>query len=224
MPRAALLPFRRKKVVVNAIFEIHPARIAADEGGTKLPWHDAQVPDQIPPYRLSAGDGLVWLKFDTASGTLSKTTHVHEASLGLKVVGRKLGAELALLPRREGMLVNGLPALPLNVVGAKDSIVPAPGWIAYVTERVKPHVGAPDPEHVGMKCPFCRIPVTVETRIVTCRCGAPYHHETSESHPHVAEKDRLVCFTKVRTCLSCTRPLSLAEHLVWDPATLGGLT
>ena len=41
----------------------------------------------------------------------------------------------------------------------------------------------------------------------------------AESHPDLAEKDRLNCFGEVKACLNCHRgPLSKEEYLVWDPA------
>jgi hypothetical protein len=207
---------------MNATFEIHVMRFAgeAPANGQELPWHDGQPASRPPVFRLESKPNPVWLDFDAEIAALLPVQDSNQAALGLKVVRRKLGVDLALVARRPWILVNGLPALPLCVVGARDSILLAPGWLGYVTERVQPHVGIPLAEHLGMKCPFCRIPVAPGTRIVTCRCGAPYHHETAESHETTGANDRLTCFTKVSACLACGRALSLMEHLVWDPATL----
>src|SRR5205823_5172789 len=78
----------------------------------------------------------------------------------------------------------------------------------------------PAGELVGKQCPFCRIPADTTTRVVTCRCGVLYHHETAESHPHVSEGERLKCFEMIRACLSCGRPVTAHDYLVWDPASL----
>jgi hypothetical protein len=206
---------------MSTTFEIHPVRIeAASQPADQLPWHDAAETERLASFKIALDHGLRWIRFDAERCEWHGVDNAAEATLGLKVVQRKLGNELAVLTRDPSRLINGLPALPVNVVGTKDSIVLAPGWLGYVTERVKPHVGVPLLAHLNLKCPFCRIPVDDKTRIVTCRCGAPYHHETAESHPETAENDRLKCFEKVKTCLSCSRPITLQEHLVWDPATL----
>ena len=73
---------------------------------------------------------------------------------------------------------------------------------------------------IGMKCPFCKIAITADARVATCRCGVVYHDETAESHPEIPEQDRLNCLSKVRACLSCSRTVTLEESLVWDPGTL----
>jgi hypothetical protein len=206
---------------VSTTFEIHPVRIeAVSQAAADLPWHEAAVTQQLAPWKITAEDGLRWVSFDAEKGEWLPAEAKNEKTLGFKVVHRKLGNELAVLTNDSARLIDGLPALPLSVVGTKQSIVLAPGWLGYVTERVKPHVGTPLLAHLNLKCPFCRIPVDDKTRIVTCRCGAPYHHETAESHPDTAENDRLKCFEKVKTCLSCSREITLREHLVWDPATL----
>jgi len=94
----------------------------------------------------------------------------------------------------------------------------SPGVHTYVTQRIRPHVGPPLPSMIGQKCPFCRIPIDKDTSVVSCRCGVVYHKETAESHGHVEAADRLNCFEKVRACLSCNRPVTLNESLVWDPS------
>jgi len=207
---------------VASIFELHPNRIHAEatESLESLPWHDAQPTPRLPAFAITPAAGLMWMSFDEVTGAMTAMPGADRATVGLKVVPRRLGQDLAVLPRRAGILVNSLPAGPLQLVGTKDSLLLAPGWLCYVTERVKPHVGLALPEHVGKKCPFCRIPIDAKTHVVTCRCGAVYHNETAESHPDTAEADRLRCLDKIKTCLSCNRPLSLAEHLTWDPLAM----
>jgi hypothetical protein len=136
------------------------------------------------------------------------------------VAKRRLGATLSMTVHRDGVLVNGILVLRFAVLSPRDSIVIAPGVHSYVTERIRPYVGTPSQDQIGLKCPFCRIPVTNDTRIVTCRCGVVYHHETEESHEAIGEDDRLDCLSKVRVCLSCSRPVTLQEYLSWDPNTL----
>lgn len=137
------------------------------------------------------------------------------------LVQRRFGPALAMIPRESHVLVNGVPSLSVHVLSARDSLVLAPGIHTYVTQRVRPYLGPPTEEMLKQKqrCPCCRIPLDKETQVVTCRCGVAYHRESAESHPDVAEEDRLNCFEQIRVCLSCKRPLSLKESLVWDPST-----
>ncbi len=137
-----------------------------------------------------------------------------------RTVQRRLGPALAMFPCHDGVLVNGLPALALTVLAPRDALVLAPGLQTYVTQRIRPYVGKATEEMIGKKCPFCRIPIDRDTRVVTCRCGVVYHLETDESHPDVDESDRLACFNKVRKCLSCSREVTFEESLVWGPAGL----
>jgi hypothetical protein len=120
------------------------------------------------------------------------------------------------------VLVNGIPALDLTVVFPRDSIVLAPGIHSYVTQRISPHVGRPLQEHLGLRCPYCTIPITDETRIAVCRCGVAYHHEppAPEADRNGDDTERLDCLSNVRACLSCGRPVALQQFLVWDPSTL----
>ena len=126
---------------------------------------------------------------------------------------------LALISRRRPVLVNGLPALSLAVVATRDSLTLGPETF-YVTERIRPHVGRPTEEMIGLKCPMCRVAVDAESVVVTCICGAVYHHETEQSHPDLPADERLNCLDQIRVCLVCNRPVTPHEHLVWDPQSV----
>jgi hypothetical protein len=203
-------------------FELHLTGAGAEENALLqcLPWSAAAPVPSLPPLAIGEEDGLIWVGADPRSGQLKRQAEQKGAHIGLRVVRRRLGASLAMFALSEEVLVNGLPALPLTVLTTRDSVVLAPGCLCYVTERVRPFIGAPAVDLLGKQCPFCRLPAEAKSRIVTCRCGALYHHETAESHPELAEADRLHCFEKVQSCLSCGRPLSVSEYLVWDPSSL----
>jgi hypothetical protein len=178
----------------------------------------AQPDLAAPPLQIGEGDETVWINVDPATGQLVRVDGPRAAVAGLRVVPRRLSPALVLLARNDGILVDGLPALPLTVLATKDGLVVGPGCLVHVTERVRPHVGPPGEDLLGKKCPFCKIAIDADTRVVTCRCKAAYHHETKESHPH--EKEPLTCFEKVQACLVCGRPLTTESYLTWNPATL----
>ncbi len=202
-------------------FELHtladkseaPADIAAS------PWAEQQPPASYAEATIAPDDQLVWVRLNKTNEGLSRTRNRDEAVAGFRVVRRRLGSALAMIVQGEGVLVNGVPALPLAVLSVKDSVVLGPGRHFYVTQRLQPYLGPP-PQHVLNKpCPFCQIPITDDTRIYLCPCGAPYHYETAESHPQVEASERLNCYAKIEKCLSCGRRLTLEEFLEWDPAT-----
>lgn len=203
-------------------FELHS--LAGDaEAPTDVassPWADHRAPVTRTEAGVSPADGVVWLRLNKTNEGLSRTKSREEAVVGLRMVRRRLGSALAMVVQGEGVLVNGMPALPFVVLSVKDSIVLAPGRHFYVTQRLKPYIGPP-PKHVLNKpCPFCQIPITEDTRIYLCPCGAAYHYETAESHAAVEESERLNCFGKIEKCLSCGKGLTLEEFLEWDPATV----
>jgi hypothetical protein len=195
----------------------------AAEGMSGLPWQDEPhrsesvlefVTDESNP------DETIWVGVDKKTNCPCRVSGEQDRVASFAVINRRLGPALCMTSHRPGLLVNAIPALDMTVLLPRDSVVIAPGIHSYVTERIVPHVGAPSQAMIGKKCPFCRIPVTNETHVVTCRCGVIYHHETEESHGAIDEKDRLNCFSKVSVCLSCNRPVTLGEYLVWDPETL----
>ena len=202
--------------------EVMPGDLVGDGADLDgLPWQEGQGTAWHLPLAIAEGDGDVFVAADSATGELARVEHEGDAHAAFRVVRRRLGASLAMLPARDGVTVNGLPSLPLAILSPRDLVVLAPGCHSYVTERVRLHVGSPTPEMLGKKCPYCRVPIDKDTRVVSHRCGAVYHHETAESHPNVADDDRLKCFSEIRACVSCNRPVTLEEFLVWDPATLG---
>jgi hypothetical protein len=201
-------------------FELHSVAggAAREDEAFASPWSGLASPGSTADGAIATRDGLVWLRVNDEGQGLLRTEHPQEATAGFRVVRRRLGAALAMVAQAEGVLVNGVPALPLSVLSVKDSIVLAPGKHYYVTQRLKPYVGSP-PQHVLNKsCPFCQIPIADDTRIYLCPCGAPYHFETAESHAPVEEAERLNCLEKVEKCLACGRKLTLEEFLEWDPA------
>jgi hypothetical protein len=200
-------------------FELHPVAVLGDDPAdlAAVPWQPAQRPAAPPPLALEeAGVGVA---VDPHTGRLRTAPHAEAAAL-FYPVPRRLGADLAMVTLTDGVLVNGLPALPLTVLSVKDAVTLAPGCLCYVTERVLPFVGTPAGELLGKQCPFCRLACDEKTRVVTCHCGAPYHFEAADSHPNTPADDRLECFTKVQTCLACNRPLTREPHLLWDPSEL----
>ncbi len=203
-------------------FELH-ALIANGEASADIaasPWADAVQPVTKAEISLTADDGVVWARLNKSNEGLSRTRNQEEAVAGFRVVRRRLGAALAMVVQGDGVLVNGAPALPLAVLSVKDSLVLGPGRHFYVTQRLKAYLGPP-PQHVLNKpCPFCQIPITDDTRVYVCPCGAAYHDETAESHAQIEPSERLSCVGKIDKCLSCGRRLTYDEFLEWDPATL----
>jgi hypothetical protein len=189
----------------------------------QLPWK-ANQPDPFQQVlTLGIGQGSLWAKVDGT--TLQTVDGPNQATVGLRSVQREFSSKLALIALDEEVLVNGAPALRLAILGPKDSIyLVKAGVLLYVTERFRPFVGRPIEQSglLGLECPACAIEIQTEpsTHVVTCRCGAVYHHETEESHPDLPPEERLNCFRKTKVCLRCKQQLTLEEKLVWDPATL----
>lgn len=188
-----------------------------------LPWQDE--PSRSESVLQFVADksnpaNSVWVGVDEKTNCPCRVSREQDLVASFTVIKRPLGSALCMMSHRPGVLVNAIAALDVTVLLPRDSVVITPGIYSYVTERIRPHVGAPFQELIGKKCPFCRIPVTADTQVVTCRCGVVYHHETEASHGAIVEKDRLNCLSKVSVCLSCSRPVTLDEYLIWDPGTL----
>jgi len=207
---------------MTSTFEIHVER--APDALLASRWREPPVVDATgsPEIRLLVGPAdSLYVSVDPETGRPKTVDNASQALAIFRMVRRgRMGNALAMLSQANDILVNGLPALPLAILAAKDSITLGPGCLCYVTERIKPFVGQPSGEQLTQKCPFCRLITDVSTRVVNCMCGAAYHWETSESHPNTPENDRLRCFEKIQNCLSCGRQLSKEETLIWDPATL----
>lgn len=114
-----------------------------------------------------------------------------------------------------GISVNGEPAPDLAVLGVSDEVrIPAARGVTFhVTIYRRPYVGPPPSALLGQPCPVCRSPLTRETRVYLCACGAGIHHE-DESVP--ADR-RLDCFALARDCPVCARPLDATEGYVHVP-------
>lgn len=202
------------------LFEIYPFFLG--NGGNSepapLPWCEAGESAESPVLPLVVGkdDGLVWTKIDAPSRQLVKVSCAEQADVGVQSLAAGKKTYLGLLPLRQGVLVNAVPALPFNALSTRDNFL-LPGCIAYVTTRIQSFVGNPPQELLGKECVFCGIPVEKGTRVVVCHCGQAVHFESADSHPDVAEEDRLSCFEQVKNCLSCSRTLALEPYLLWDP-------
>ncbi len=219
----------------QSVFELHSyaGHLAAgldqadDDWLAVMPLHTDQE-DQRPSAAVlqfsvdeSLDAGAVWIAIDKATGCPCRVGDQQDAVASFAVIKRRLGLALSMTTAdHAGVLVNGLPALGFTVLSPRDSVVLSPGVHSYLTERIRPHVGAPTEAMIGVRCPFCKLAITGDTFVATCRCGVVYHDEDAESHPAIPEEDRLNCVQKVRACLSCSRPVTLEESLVWDPGTL----
>ncbi|NOX56213.1 MAG: hypothetical protein GXP27_17575 [Planctomycetes bacterium] len=175
----------------------------------------SQRPDLVIPEDRS----VLWARWSESQQRLEPTNSRHDAELGFYVLRSQFANRLAVITIKQPILVNGLPALSLAVAATQDTLTVGKVTF-YVTERIRPHVGQPTEEMVGLKCPMCRIAVDVDSIIVACRCGAVYHHETEDSRPELQADERLNCLDQIRVCLACGRPVVTEEFLVWDPQTL----
>ncbi len=202
------------------LFEVYPFFLGNGETAEsiQLPWHETGETGESSSTPLVVGkdDGLVWARLDVLSRQFVKVSCLEEADVGLQslVAGKK--TYLGLLPLGPGILVNALPALPFSALTTRDNFL-LPGCIAYVTTRIQLFVGRPPQELLGRECIFCQIPVEKGTWVVVCQCGQAVHFESENSHPDVAEEDRLCCFEQVKHCLACSRTLTLEPYLLWDP-------
>ncbi len=202
----------------QALFEIYPVFLG--HGGNSepahLPWHETEesAESSAAPLVVGKDDGWVWAKVDEQQ--VVEVSCAEQADVGLQslVAGKK--KILGLLPLCPGVLVNAVPALPFSALTTRDNFL-LPGCIAYVTSRIQLFVGRPPQELLGKECIFCQIPVEKGTRVVVCHCGQAVHHESEDSHPDVAEENRLCCFEQVKNCLACSRTLTLEPYLLWDP-------
>ena len=186
----------------------------------ELPWHNADDkggPLSRPPFAIDESRTL-WGVVRPHTGALEEVGQKENAAFALRVVRTPGRSYVALLPLIVGILVNGLPALGMTLLSARDSVVLAAGCLAYITERRHAFRGKPDREWIGQACQYCRIKITAATLVVVCpRCQCLYHDEDEKSHPEAAQ--RLDCYRQVKNCLNvaCRRQLSLEPQLVWDP-------
>jgi hypothetical protein len=206
-------------------FELYQSSLTAHDSPSvdRLPWRATQ-PGQIERVLVVRGDqGPVWARWDGSH--LETLEGPHQATFGLLTVRRRFSARLALIAGSDDLLINGVPALRLAIVGPQDCIfVVKAGLLLHITERFRPFVGSPTAESglLGLECPSCAIEIGSDpaTYVVTCRCGAVYHHETEETRPDLPPEERLNCLRSAKFCLRCRQELTTEEKLVWDPATL----
>lgn len=207
----------------QSAFEIHPLTVVDEthEDYEVFPWNREPAATMPVPLRVEGNGELVWAKWDADRRKLRRVAVSREAIAGFRVVQQRLISRLVMLVPRADVLVNGRPALRFSALAVKDSVVLAPGVHCYVTERVRPYVGKAPQSVIGKLCPFCRIPIDEQTHVVLCRCGAVYHDEPVQEPTNAAgdaeENEPLLCASKVRNCLVCSRTLTREEHLTWDP-------
>lgn len=172
------------------------------------------------PFAVQGGDGLRWaVPNDDEPGTLTEGTPHGSFPLGLKVIRQAIGSKL-LLQAPAMCQVNGVPALPIVVLQTKDLVGLPDGSLYAVTELITPHYGFALDEHVGQKCSLCKLPFDAGSFVVSCRCGALYHHETAETVPEMPSEDRCACGADIKACLVCGLPISTEPFLSWDPSDL----
>jgi len=165
---------------------------------------------------LGLEEGMVWTRINEEEGTLERTSSADQALAGFCVVSRRISLDLVMVAR-SGSAVNGLPALGLTVLGPKDSILLDSDHFFWVTQRVRPHVGFPEPEMMGGTCASCTGSIGPKSYVVTCYCGAIFHAAASEDIPREPAGESLDCLDKLSVCLRCGRVILRHEHLLWDP-------
>lgn len=209
---------------MSATFELHSRSTAAllDSGaGTSA----ATPEDESPPRAVfeipTEAPGVLWGGGDRQSpGRLSAAeAGSPERMLGLRTAPRPVGTALVvLLP--EGALINGVPAMRMAVLHARDLLSLPDGSEHYVTERVVPHFGFAVDGQMGEKCGVCRTRIEPGAFVISCRCGAVMHWETPETTPDKPTDDRWDCAVQLKTCLVCGQKLTREPYLVWDPQDL----
>ena len=125
-------------------------------------WHILPIPTTGQPLRLGPA----------ASGQQLAEVEDPQASLAeFWTIQRQTGPALVMMTDRPYVLVNGVPAMSLTVLRPRDTLGLLPGQPHFVTQRIRPYVGPPPSELLGIRCPRCKIPLASETRIVRHRCG-----------------------------------------------------
>src|SRR5262245_12247506 len=106
----ALMPMLANEQVASALAE----------DIEQLPWQEGQASCWQAPLAIAESDGEVLVASDPASGLLTRVEDESQAQAKFRIVHRKLGMSLAMLPRNGGVTVNGLPALPLAILSPRD--------------------------------------------------------------------------------------------------------
>ncbi|MDY0167777.1 MAG: hypothetical protein RBS80_14610 [Thermoguttaceae bacterium] len=202
-------------------FELAGAPLAGteDESIDRIPWQEQVMPRPACSLSVGEDDGLFWA--EPAPGEVPGgwrcLTGPQTGALGFRFVRRAFATALVLVSLRKDVFVNGAPALGMTVLELKDTVLLAgPRLMFYLTQRFRPAVGPPPQQFLGQKCPACSLTFDSGTALVSCACGAAYHHETAQSHPDLPGKDRLDCFSRVGKCQNCKHDLTTEEYLVWD--------
>ncbi len=173
-----------------------------------------------PPLRIGENEGWTWVNLDQRSGELKRAKPRKGLAAFHPLADRNRRTRMALLTPSGGAMSNGLPSLSFSVLTLMDLVRLGPEWGHFLLEKYTPHVGRPTKEMLGKKCPFEGIPLTEDSWVASCRCGAVYHFETEETHPGLQEKERLNCFNKARKCGGCGRVLTTTPFLTEDPREL----
>jgi hypothetical protein len=203
-------------------YELYPVGIllAGSDDVASLPWQPISRAALAPATVIKPGRAIAWVALDEHTGTL-KLAEKSQALAGFRHQNRKFGSSLVMLGQTDGILVNGVPALPMAALALKDCVVLAAGFHVFVTERVKPYDGPTPAALFGKPCPFCRLPHADGSRVAMCRCGVGYHLEpkregASDDDPSAP----LRCFERAAKCISCSRNLTTKEYLEWEPTQL----
>ncbi len=209
----------------SCFFELHGHCSPADLGVAEFcpekmaKGFDRRPSNVLQPFSISMGESFVRVRVDERSGELQRVAELSESSVVFSVIGDSQSRHLGMTALHDGVLVNGLPALPFSILASRDVIKLGPS-LFYLTERFTPHVGPPTVKMLGRQCRFDKIPVDEKTWVVSCWCGEVYHHETDGTHPSLPDEERLDCLSKIKKCQTCGRKLTTVPYLTWDPETL----
>ncbi|MBI3986271.1 MAG: hypothetical protein HY343_05100 [Lentisphaerae bacterium] len=123
--------------------------------------------------------------------------------------------ELLLLSAQpECLLLNGIHALPLNVLQAADEVaLPESQLLLHVTLYRSAPVGPLPAAMPGKTCALCRGAFVPSASTYRCVCGALLHAPTQADQ---AES----CATMSTDCPACSRPICLAGGYEFWPADL----
>ena len=207
-------------------FELTQARLAGAEPAPtdRIPLRGQSAPRPVCSLSVGADDGLLWVAptAPEAQGDWTRLAGPQPDALGFGITHRAYATALALVSLRDDVFINGVPALGMSLLEPKDTVLLADlHRLFYLTVRFRPAVGPPPRPFLGQKCPACHLAFEPDTAVVSCACGAAYHHETAGTHPHLPPSERLDCFSRVGACQNCQHSLTTEEYLVWDPESVG---
>ncbi|MFV1965914.1 MAG: hypothetical protein ACC628_10855, partial [Pirellulaceae bacterium] len=100
-------------------YELFRSPIVADDSAdvAQLTWRADDEPQRDAPLEIGGDDGIVWATVAGDGGGLERVEEPDGRAIGLRVVQRRLSQDLVMLATLGGVLVNGVPALRLSVLG-----------------------------------------------------------------------------------------------------------